>query len=82
MSDVVISGYYGLGNSGDEALLRSIVDDLRKISPDITITALSGDASLTNKMYGIKTINRFNPFSIIREFRSAKLLLSGGGTLI
>lgn len=82
MSDVVISGYYGLGNSGDEALLRSIVDDLKKINPDITITALSGNASLTNKMYGIKTINRFNPLSIIKEFRSAKLLLSGGGTLI
>ena len=82
MSDVVISGYYGLGNSGDEALLKSIVDDLKKIKPDITITALSGNATLTNKMYGVKTVNRFNPFSIIKEFRSAKLLLSGGGTLI
>ena len=82
MSDVVISGYYGLGNSGDEALLKSIVDELKRINPDITITALSGNAALTNKMYGIKTVNRFNPFSIIKEFRVAKLLLSGGGTLI
>lgn len=82
MSDVIISGYYGLGNSGDEALLKSIVSDLRSIDPDITITALSGNAALTNKLYGIKTVNRFNPFSIIREFNSAKLLLSGGGTLI
>jgi polysaccharide pyruvyl transferase CsaB len=82
MSDVIISGYYGLGNSGDEALLKSIVSDLKSINPDITITALSGNASLTNKLYGIKTVNRLNPFSIIREFRSAKLLISGGGTLI
>lgn len=82
MSDVIISGYYGLGNSGDEALLKSIVSDLRSINPDITITALSGNAALTNKLYGIKTVNRLNPFSIIREFKSAKLLLSGGGTLI
>ena len=82
MSDIIISGYYGLGNSGDEALLKSIVSDLKSINPDITITALSGNAELTNKLYGIKTINRFNLFSIIREFKSAKLLLSGGGTLI
>ena len=82
MSDIIISGYYGLGNSGDEALLESIVADLRSINPDITITALSGDAKLTEKTYGIKTVNRFNLFAILREMKSAKLLLSGGGTLI
>lgn len=82
MSDIIISGYYGLGNSGDEALLESIVNDLKSINPDITITALSGDAKLTKKLYGIRTINRFNLFSVIREFKSAKLLISGGGTLI
>ncbi len=82
MSDIIISGYYGLGNSGDEALLKSIVDDLRSINPNLTITALSGNTQLTNKLYGIKTIGRFNIFAIIKEFRSAKLLLSGGGTLI
>lgn len=82
MSDIVISGYYGLGNSGDEALLKSMVDDLKSIDPDITITALSGNAKLTQRMYGIKTVNRFNPFAIYREFRKARLLLSGGGTLI
>ena len=82
MSDIVISGYYGLGNSGDEALLKSIVDDLKKVAPDITITALSGNAQHTRKHYGIKTVNRFNLFSIISELRSAKLLISGGGTLI
>ncbi len=82
MSDIIISGYYGLGNSGDEALLKSIVEDIRSINPDVTITALSGNARLTKELYGIKTVSRTNPFSIIREFKSAKLLLSGGGTLI
>jgi len=82
VSDIVISGYYGLGNSGDEALLKSIVDDLHKINPELTITALSGNAKLTRKQYKIKTVNRFNPFLVLRELLSAKLLLSGGGTLI
>ncbi len=82
MSDIVISGYYGLGNSGDEALLKSIVSDLKSIDPQICITALSGKTSQTRKMYGIKTINRFNLFSVVNELRKAKLLISGGGTLI
>lgn len=82
MSDIVISGYYGLGNSGDEALLKSIVDDLHRINPKLTITALSGNAKLTNLQYGIKTVNRFNIFSVFRELLSARLLISGGGTLI
>ena len=82
MSDIVISGYYGLGNSGDEALLKSIVNDLKNVKDDVSITALSANADLTNKLYGIKTVSRMNIFSIIKEFRSAKLLLSGGGTLI
>ena len=56
MSDIIISGYYGLGNSGDEALLESIVKDLRSINPDITITALSGNVKLTEKLYGIKVL--------------------------
>lgn len=82
MSDIVISGYYGLGNSGDEALLKCIIDDLKKVDPDVTITALSGDAQHTKRHYGVKTINRFNLFSVINELRQAKLLISGGGTLI
>ena len=82
MSDIVISGYYGLGNSGDEALLKSIVDDLRSVEKDVSITALSANAHLTNKLYGVKTVNRLNVFSVIKELKEAKLLLSGGGTLI
>lgn len=82
MSDIIISGYYGLGNSGDEALLKSIIADLKSIDPDISITVFSGNTSLTRKLYGIKTVNRFNLFSVIKELRKAKLLISGGGTLI
>ena len=82
MSDIIISGYYGLGNSGDEALLKSIISDLKSIDPQISITALSGNTALTRRLYGVKTVNRFNLFSVYRQMRKAKLLLSGGGTLI
>ncbi|MEE0866799.1 MAG: polysaccharide pyruvyl transferase CsaB [Clostridia bacterium] len=82
MADIVISGYYGLGNTGDEALLRCMIEDLRRISPDITITALSANKLLTKRLYGVNTVNRYNPFAVFKELKKAKVLLSGGGTLI
>lgn len=81
-TDIIISGYYGLGNSGDEALLKSIVDDLRRHDPDIRITALSGDARHTRETYGIDTVDRFSPFGVLRAMSRARLLISGGGSLI
>ena len=82
MADIIISGYYGLGNSGDEALLKSIVDNLRALDPNVSITALSGDAEYTRRTYGIDTVNRFNPFAVIWTLMRGKLLISGGGSLI
>ncbi len=81
-TDMIISGYYGLGNSGDEALLKSIVDNLRRLDPDIKITALSGDARHTREAYGIDTVDRFAPFAVLRAMRRSKMLISGGGSLI
>ncbi len=42
MSNIVISGYYGFGNAGDEAMLNAIVDSIRDIEPTANITVISG----------------------------------------
>jgi polysaccharide pyruvyl transferase WcaK-like protein len=41
---IVISGFYGLGNTGDEAILEAIIDNLRAAlpNPDITVFAFAG----------------------------------------
>jgi len=81
-SKVVISGYYGFDNCGDEAVLLSIIRCLKKLSPDVHITVLSGNPDKTSALYGVHAINRWNFFQIFRALLGAHLLISGGGSLI
>jgi len=82
MKKVVISGYYGFGNSGDEAILKSIVRDFREADPSIQITALSNNPKKTSNEYGINAVNRLNIKSITQAIGSCDLLISGGGSLL
>ncbi len=81
-SDVMISGYYGFGNSGDDAILNAIVHELISQYPDIRIITLSDTPEETMATYGVEAIHRFNFISIFRHMRHTKLLISGGGSLI
>ncbi len=81
-SDVILSGYYGFGNMGDDSLLLSIAAQLRAIDPHVRITALTRDPKKSQLKYGVRCINRLNVFAICREMRRAKLLISGGGSLL
>lgn len=82
MHRVLVSGYYGFGNAGDEAILIAIVESLKKLKENIEITALSADPLKTMEDYGINAVQRTNPFAIIREISRADLVISGGGGLL
>ncbi|EOC99539.1 polysaccharide pyruvyl transferase CsaB [Caldisalinibacter kiritimatiensis] len=79
---VTISGYYGFDNSGDDAILKAIVKDLKNKSNNITITALSKNASSTKQTYNIQAVDRFNIINVINELYSTDMLISGGGSLL
>ena len=81
-NDVILSGYYGFGNMGDDSLLLSIAAQLRAIDPDVRITALTRDPKRSQLKYGVRCVNRLNVFAIRREMKRAKLLISGGGSLL
>ena len=79
---IVISGYYGFDNCGDEAVLLSITQCLRKLRPDVRITVLSANPEKTSTAYDVEAVNRWSPAQIVREIISCDLLISGGGSLI
>lgn len=82
MEEILISGYYGFKNSGDDALLLSIINDLKKYKKEVKIVVLSSNPVETSMIYGVKSINRMNIFAIISAMSHSKMLISGGGTLI
>ena len=79
---IVISGYYGFNNSGDDALLMSIIQDIKSIDEKAVITVLSNSPEQTRKNYGVNAINRYNLIMVISKIAQCDLLISGGGTLI
>ncbi len=82
MYDVVLSGYYGFGNSGDEALLKSIISDLKSVKSDIKIAVLSNDPEFTKSAYNVESVHRMKLGEVMGVLKNTKLLLSGGGSLI
>ena len=80
--NVVMSGYYGFANTGDDAILESISQGVRAISDEVELTVLSKDPELTRKQYGLKAVSRFNFVKVVGALRKGDVLLSGGGSLL
>ncbi|HIC96369.1 TPA: polysaccharide pyruvyl transferase CsaB [Candidatus Bipolaricaulota bacterium] len=79
---VLIGGYYGFGNIGDEALLSVLLEKLRECLPELEPVVLSHDPEWTAAEYKVEAINRWNPFKIWGELGRAGLFLLGGGGLL
>ncbi|WP_324729936.1 polysaccharide pyruvyl transferase CsaB [Lysinibacillus fusiformis] len=79
---IVLSGYYGFDNVGDDAILLSIIQGLKKWQHDIEITVLSNNPSATEQTYGVKAVNRWKMKEIHQLLKTADGLISGGGSLM
>ena len=78
-SEAVISGYYGFGNAGDDALLQAIAEGLRERGV-YRLAALS--KTKEPPAAGVKGVPRFRFVQVVREIRRAKVFVSGGGSLL
>jgi len=80
--DIAILGYYGYRNSGDDAILKSIIRQLKQRSGDLSIVVLSNNPSETRTYYRVQSVHRFNPFRVPAILSKTRLFIAGGGTLI
>lgn len=80
---ILISGYYGYGNIGDEAILESLHRDIREEEdPRLIVTILSANPHATSTTTGLFAVHRFDPIAVLREIRYCHGIISGGGGLI
>ena len=79
---VILSGYYGFNNAGDEAVLAALVQIFRDNLADVEPVALSAEPAATEKRLGIRAVNRWDSRAVAQELAGASLFCSGGGSLL
>lgn len=89
MKKIVIMGYYGFKNTGDEAILSCLITNIKKMVPDAKITVFSSDPEWTKRMYTVDAIFRYPKLEYlftgllerIKYLSNCDLLIIGGGGL-
>ena len=60
MSRIVVSGYYGSKNAGDEAMLAAMLEVLADLDPQLHITAISANPDDTTQRHAVHSIFRLS----------------------
>lgn len=79
---LLISGYYGFDNLGDEAILAALLQELSARHPDWTTVILSDKPATTEATYGVPAAARDSLLELWEEMGRADLFVSGGGGLL
>jgi len=81
---VAVSGYYGYGNAGDEAVLSGLIRGIRAVggqdAPEVVI--FSGNPAASRRTHNTPAVHRYNPAALVNALYRSDLLLSGGGSLL
>ncbi|HUY41450.1 MAG TPA: polysaccharide pyruvyl transferase CsaB [Candidatus Dormibacteraeota bacterium] len=79
---VLLCGYYGFGNVGDEAILEVIVQRMRARFPDAGLDVLSATPQATATRYGVGATQRWELRAVRRAIARADAVVCGGGGLL
>ena len=77
---VLVSGYIGFGNFGDEAILDILVGYLKSKNAQITI--FTGNKIQTSSRHRVDCVKSFNIPAVIKKLKNCDVLFSGGGSLL
>src|SRR5437868_15120119 len=80
-----ITGSYGGLNLGDEAILQSILEQLRQEVPDCEITVFSRDAEDTKRRHNVERavpVRKLSRAEVVPEIERLDLLIFGGGGIL
>lgn len=79
---IVLAGYYGFGNAGDELILESVCRDLKQHGLLNRLTVLSADPDSTRREFSVDAVSRWSPVSVLSALARGEVFLFGGGGLL
>ena len=79
---VVLCGYYGFGNVGDDALLLAAIRRARREFGGARIIALTRGGARDGVRFGVKCIARKDVGEALKAIKECKYFVFGGGTLL
>lgn len=77
---VLVSGYIGFNNFGDEAIFYALSSHLKKSG--YKISTLCTNCNEVSEKYGVTTYKFKSSFDIIKAITGCDVLISGGGSLL
>ena len=80
MKKVLVSGYIGFNNFGDEAIFLALSSHLKLKGHKVSV--LCSNKNEVKKTYDVITYNFKKPFEILKAIFSNEILISGGGSLL
>jgi len=78
---VLIAGYYGWRNTGDEAILAALVEGLRARRPGLGVAVVSGNPEETRRSLDVDAVHWLNMHDLIAAASACDLIVLGGGGL-
>jgi polysaccharide pyruvyl transferase CsaB len=77
---VLLAGYFGFGNLGDEAILATVAHGLATQLPDVRLTVVAGDPLLVRREHGLDAVRWSDLLALDDAVRaSSAVVLAGGG---
>ncbi|MBI3161134.1 MAG: polysaccharide pyruvyl transferase CsaB, partial [Chloroflexi bacterium] len=78
-SVILIAGYYGFGNAGDEAILSAILVNLKKQRKNLEFIVISSNPADTERRHGVRAVHWKDVNKMLDAARESDLVILGGG---
>ncbi len=78
---LLLIGYYGYENIGDEVLLSAILSSLKK-QENISCKVLTYNSKKTKEFHNIEVVSRSKNLHLLQEIKNADIVVVGGGSIL
>ena len=79
---MIIAGYLGFENSGDEATLAVVLNEIKRRLPSSSVVVLSMKPKKTSEEYGVRAVHRYDARAVVAEMKRSRVFVFGGGSLL